>query len=124
MGKKNIRISENEWTIMKVLWNKSPAKAGEIINELSSKDWNHRTIRTMLSRLVKKGALNFEQNGNIYIYTPAISMEECIREESRSFINRVFDGATTPMLAHFVKNTELTKEDIRELKAILRDKEE
>ena len=120
----NIRISDAEWEVMKVVWDRHPITALEVIQRLAGKtEWNHRTIRTMLTRLVKKGALTFEMQGKAYHYRPSVSQEACVRRESRSFLARVFGGATAPMLVHFVKNSDLSAEEIRQLRKILAEKE-
>jgi BlaI family penicillinase repressor len=118
------RISDAEWEVMKVLWEKNPLSANEVVDHLSaSTDWNHRTIRTLLNRLVKKRALGFRIDGKRYLFIPKVSKEECVRYESEGFIARVFNGEASPLLAHFVKQKSLSKSDIQELKRILDDKE-
>jgi BlaI family penicillinase repressor len=124
MAKKFPKISEAEWEVMKVIWDQPPMTAGEIVERLSyQKDWNHRTIKTLLSRLVKKGALVYEAEGNRYLYQAKIRKEDIIRRESQSFLNRVFDGVTVPMLAHFVKTAKMSPDEIQQLKQILAEKE-
>ena len=119
-----INISESEWEVMNVVWQKSPVPASEIIQQLSARnEWHSRTIRTLLDRLVKKGALTIEADGKRYLYEPAISMEACIRHESRSFIDRVFGGEPVSMLLNLVKDTKLTANEIKQLKKILSEKE-
>ncbi len=114
-------ISETEWKIMKVLWAKSPLSAGEILNELQSVDssWHPKTAQTLVGRLVKKGALGFEGKGRSYLYFPMVTEEECVDQESRSFLERVFGGSFKPMLAHFVEHRKLSTKEINELKRIL-----
>lgn len=119
-----LKISDAEWEIMKVLWQNHPITAHEIIEKLEGKqDWNPRTIKTMINRLLKKGAIDHETKGKSYLYSPAVDKAQCIREESKSFMQKIFDGAAAPMLSYFVKNSELSKEEIAELKKILDDKE-
>lgn len=117
------QISDAEWEVMKVIWEKSPITANEVIDELSdSTAWNHRTIRTLLNRLVKKKAVGFRVEGKHYQFFPKVSRECCTREESENFIARVFDGSASPLLAHFVKQKALTNDEIEELKEILAGK--
>jgi BlaI family penicillinase repressor len=119
-----INISESEWEVMNVVWQKSPVPASEIVRQLSARnEWHSRTIRTLLDRLVKKGALTIEQDGKRYLYKPAVSMEACIHHESRSFIDRVFGGEPVSMLLNLVKSTKLTADEIKQLKKILSGKE-
>jgi BlaI family penicillinase repressor len=117
------KISEAEWEVMKVIWEKSPATAQEVIEQLETRmKWNPRTIKTLLGRLVKKGALKFEAQGKSYLYRPGVAMDRCVKDESASFVDRVFGGAAAPMLVHFVKNTNLSPAEIRELRKILEEK--
>ena len=119
-----INISESEWEVMNVVWQKSPIPASEIVQQLSARnEWHSRTIRTLLDRLVKKGALTIEEDGKRYLYSPAIPMAECIHHESRSFIDRVFGGEPVSMLLNLVKNTKLSPDEIKQLKKILSEKE-
>ena len=122
--KKIPTISDAEWEVMNVIWDKLPMTSNEVVERLSkTKDWNHRTIKTMLNRLMKKGALTFEHHGRSYLYSARVSRAACVRNESKSFVERVFDGAPVPMLVDFVRNTDLSPEDINELKQILKEKE-
>jgi BlaI family penicillinase repressor len=119
-GKSSPHIAESEWEVMKVLWKKSPMAAREIIDALASvKDWKPKTVKTLLNRLVNKGAVSFKQEGKNYIYTHAVSQKECARSEAKSFLRRVYDGSPRPMIAAFIEEEKLTPEDIRELKRIL-----
>jgi len=105
---------------MQVLWETAPLMANEVVERLAAKNgWNPRTVKTLLNRLVNKGALRYETEGNRYRYFPTVSREECVRRESRWFLSRVFGGAVGPMLAHFVNETPLTTREIRELRTIL-----
>lgn len=114
------KISESEWQVMKVLWNKSPLTANDIVRKLSKEtSWKRETIRTLINRLVKKKALNFQKKSRQYLYFPIIIESECIMEETKSFLDRVHGGSIEPMLAAFVKNEKLTPEKIVRLKRIL-----
>jgi len=120
------RISDAEWRIMKLLWEESPRTSNDIIELLDDAeevDWNPKTIKTLLNRLVKKGALDYDQEGRSYLYFPRVSESECRREERKSFLHRVYSGSLKPMLAAFIEDEQLTPEDIEELKSILEQKE-
>jgi BlaI family transcriptional regulator, penicillinase repressor len=118
------QISDAEWEVMEVIWSKSPLTANEIVEDLSKeKKWHAQTIRTMLNRLVKKKALNYEQQGKRYLYRPNVSQDKCVAKESRSFLERVFGGATPSMIAYFVKSTKLSSAEVEELKQILNKKD-
>ncbi len=121
--KKVPKISEAEWQVMKLLWGRHPLTANKIVELLSSaKPWKPKTVKTLLNRLVNKKALGYETKGREYHYYPMVSEVECARVESRSFLERVYGGAVTPMLAAFIENGELTTEEIEELKQILERK--
>lgn len=110
---------------MTVVWQDSPVAAAQLVEKLGpKKGWQPRTVRTLLSRLVAKRALRARlEDGLRYLYEPRVSMEECIRRESQSFLNRVFGGAPASMLISLVKETSLTPGEIKELKQILSEKE-
>jgi len=114
------QISDSEWDVMKVIWDAGPLTAGQIVQRLEGQtDWHPRTIKTLLGRLVKKGAVAMEEDGNRYLYRSKVTREACRRYEARSFLSRVFDGAVAPALVHFLKQSDLSKEEIEELKKIL-----
>lgn len=118
------RISEAEWVVMEVVWRQHPITALEVVQQLAHyKQWQDQTIRTMLRRLIRKKALTYKAEGKVYYYEPAVSREQCVRGESRSFLERVFGGAAQPLLVQLVQETRLSTEEIAELKRILRQKE-
>lgn len=116
------RISEAEWQVMKVIWSRPPSSAQEIIEALAgSSEWSAATIKTLLNRLVKKKALTFEKEGKSYRYAAKATEEECQQAETESFLQRVFDGALTPMIAHFVNTRKLSAGEVEELKRLLKE---
>jgi BlaI family transcriptional regulator, penicillinase repressor len=118
------KISDAEWLVMQAIWDKGEATAGEIIEELEPRTgWNHRTIRTLLNRLSKKGAVACQVEGNRYLYRAGVGRSACVRRESRSFVEKVFSGDGASLLVHFARNTRLTADDVEELKRILAEKE-
>ena len=118
------QISDAEWEVMKVLWDRSPLTANEVVGALAGrKDWSPRTIRALLNRLLGKGALSFEAQGKRYLYRPRVAREECARRESQSFLERVFGGQAAPMLAHLVRDADLSPQEIGQLRKLLREKE-
>ena len=122
--KKTIRISEAEWEVMAVAWEQPPVAAQTVAEALAGhKDWTLATVRTLLRRLVNKGALAQEAEGKRYLYTPLVTREECARWESDSFLDRVLGRAPAASLLHLVKKAPLTSDDIKELRRILREKE-
>jgi len=119
------KISETEWEVMKVLWATSPLSAEEIIARLVAQDgeWHPKTAKTLLSRLVKKKALGFDKEGRAYRYRPLVREVDCVKAVSESFLDRVFGGALTPMLAHYVEHKKMSAAEIRELKRLLDERE-
>ena len=117
---RNIQISDAEWEIMKVLWQAPGLTANEVAERLAdTKQWHLKTVRTLLDRLLKKGVLEATVVERLYRYTPLLTRDECVSQASSSCLAKVFDGAFTPMVAHFVKNSPLSKKDRQELERIL-----
>ena len=118
-------ISEAEWKIMKVLWNKAPQPAYDIIQALAGpEDWHPNTVKTMLNRLYQKKALGVKKYKNLYLYYPLVSEDDCVNVLSESFLQRFFGGAIKPLLVHFAKREKLTAADLEELKRMLESKQE
>ncbi len=117
------RISDAEWQVMKVLWAKSPITANEIVDRLSgATSWKPKTIRTLINRLVTKNAIAFDKQGRQYLYYPLLEEEASVRAETQSFISRIRTSTLKPMLAAFLEDENLSKEEIDELKTILDEK--
>ena len=120
MKNKAPKISAAEWDVMKVVWSKNPILASEVIEKVAAgHKWHSKTVRTLLARLVRKGALTFEKHGRAYMYRPLVSEADSIGAESDSFLQRVFGGAISPMLAHFVERRKISESDLRELRRLL-----
>ena len=118
-------LSEAEWEVMKVFWQHSkPMAARDVDAAISgSRDWSIKTVKTLLSRLVAKGALSYQAVGNSYQYEAVVSREIVTREEVRGFVDRVLDGADSTLLAHFIERTQLNDDEIEKLQAILDNKQ-
>lgn len=114
------KISDSEWEIMKIIWQNDSITSTKIINELQEKtNWKSSTIKTLINRLLNKEAISFTKKGKEYYYFSIVSEEECIKEESKSFLSKVFNGSLNSMVVNFVKSQKLTKTEIDELKSIL-----
>ena len=119
-----ISISDAESVVMKVLWQRHPMTADEIVAELvGQQDWQESTIKTLLNRLLKKGALCAEQEGRRYLYSPVLQQEAWQLSESSGMLARLFDGRVAPLVAHFSKHRKLSKKDIAELKRLINEME-
>ncbi|KPV59065.1 beta-lactamase [Paenibacillus sp. A3] len=123
MSNKVPNISEAEWEVMNVLWEKAPQTANEIILSLQEKtDWKPKTVRTLLDRLVQKKVAGVNQNQKLYTFFPLYSQDECRQAETQSFIKRIYGGALKSMLVHFIEEQSLSDDDIKELRFILDNK--
>lgn len=114
------KISEAEYEVMKVIWENFPVSTNEIIEKFENKSqWSPKTIQTLISRLVKKGIITYEKQSRVYIYTPLISENEYINQESKSFLDKFYNGTINSMVLNFIEEDALSDEDIDELKKIL-----
>lgn len=115
------KISNAEWEVMKIIWNNFEITSTNIIQELKDKaQWKPTTVKSLISRLLNKNAIGFKKLGNEYLYFPLVSEEECIKLESKSFVDRVFNGSIKSMLLNFAESKEISEADINELKNILK----
>jgi len=118
------RISDAEWEVMKIVWKRRRCDARQVIDDLaSSESWTPATVKTLLNRLLTKELLRFEKEGKAYFYSATVSEKACRAVETETFLQRVFDGALSPMLAHFVQSRKLRPEEVAELEKLLRKKE-
>lgn len=117
------KISESEWEVMKLLWNKSPLTSEEIIECLSEdNNWTKQTIKTFIIRLNKKGAIGYEKEGRIYKYYPLVSEKECRKYENKSFLQKVYNGSLGILISNFLEEENLSENEIEELERILKEK--
>ncbi|MCJ7685881.1 MAG: BlaI/MecI/CopY family transcriptional regulator [Desulfobacteraceae bacterium] len=120
MKKELPRIADSEWRVMQVLWEHGPQTANDVVKALSDKvKWKPRTIKTLISRLVKKGAVKVTEKGYRYQYSAAVDESECIQSETKSFVRRVYQETMTPALAAFLEDADLSDQEIDELQEIL-----
>jgi len=116
-------LSNAEWEVMKTFWIEGPMAARDVYNALpDGHGWAYKTVKTLLSRLVAKGALDYEQIGNSYLYRPVFSRDQLTSKEVRGFVDRVLDGSLSPILAHFIEKTELSNEELNRLRKLLDQK--
>lgn len=113
------RISEAEWDVLSVLWRLGPLTASQVHAELSGRAWKLNTVRTFLTRLEAKGAVAAGEESEAKKFSARVTRASCVREASQTFLDRVFDGATGPLLVHFAKTKRLTAADLAELQAII-----
>ena len=114
------RIADSEWRVMQVLWDRGPQTANDVVSALSGEvNWKPRTVKTLISRLVKKGAVKVTEEGYRYRYSAAVAESECVHSETKSFVRRVYQGAAKPALAAFLENADLSEREIDDLQKIL-----
>lgn len=119
------RISDAEWTVMKVLWERGASTLGEVVRELEGRlHWKPRTVQSLIRRLTEKGALAVETAGREFRYSPAVDQSQCQLEESRSFLDRVFNGRLTPFVAGLMEREEVSADDLEALREVLCQAEE
>ncbi len=119
----NCKISDAEWVIMKVLWKESPQTTTKIIETLSKEtNWNPKTIHTLIARLVKKNALGIDKNSGQYKYFPLVTKEECMQEETGSFIQKIYEGSIYNLVANFIHDEKISAEEMEDLKKLLDEK--
>ena len=114
------QISEAEYEVMKVVWKYAP-----ITDRLTqTTKWNPKTIHTLIKRLVTKGALSYEKQSRVFVYTPLIREQEYIRQQSHSFLKRYYGGDITAMLSAYLSEDKLSKSEIDTLRSLLLKKTE
>jgi len=114
------QISEAEFEVMKIVWKYAPISTNEITDRLTkTTSWRPKTIQTLIKRLVTKGALTYEKQSRMFVYTPLIDEKEYIGQESRSFLERYYDGDITAMLSTYIENDKLSEAEINTLRSLL-----
>ena len=124
MKREKISISPSEWEVIEVLWGQAPLSASEIFEELKDHTaWNNRTVRSFLDRLEQKKAISKDKKHGVNVYTPLLKREQCLRRESRSFLERFFSGNPVSMMTHFIEKENLSNEQIEKLQKLLETKQ-
>ena len=117
--KNEINISESEWTVMEYLWNNPMVTITEIRKAMSSTGWSDSTIKTLVRRLVSKNAVAINDEAATFRYYPLISQQECRLKETKSFINRVYDGSVSMLVTNLAADSNLTDKETEELLALI-----
>lgn len=117
-----MQISEAESVVMDVLWQRHPLAADDVVAALAdARHWQEATIKTLLNRLLNKGAVTAEKDGRRYLYAPVLKREEWVLGESQGLLERLFDGRVAPLVAHFSQQRKLGRKDIAELRKLLEE---
>ena len=115
-------ITEAESAVMEVLWARNPLAAEEVFEALAgSRDWQEATVKTLLNRLLRKGAVRATRDGRRYSYAPVLQREAWLLGESQGLIERLFDGRVAPLVSHFSKHRKLSRKDIADLRKLLEE---
>lgn len=116
------RISDAEHAVMEALWQRSPQTAAEVCEAVcKQRGWSMPTVKTLLSRLVQKGALATQPDGRRYLYTPMIARSAYVGTESKRLVERLFGGRAAPLLAHLAQAEALSDDDIAEIERLLQE---
>jgi BlaI family penicillinase repressor len=119
-----VELTEAEWEIMKVVWEKQPCTAGTVQEELAAtRDRAYSTVKTMMDRMVEKGFLRIERIRNLQLFSSCVSEIEAKRGEFRRMLQRAFDGALTPMMQFLIEHEGLSKEEASQLRELIRKTE-
>lgn len=114
------QISEAEFEVMKIIWKYAPINTNEITDQLvQTTTWSPKTIQTLIKRLVNKGALSYEKQGRVFVYTPLVKENEYIGQESNSFLKRFYNGDITAMISAYIENDKLSEKEIEDLRSLL-----
>lgn len=115
-------ISESEAVVMEVLWQRHPLGADEVVAVLAERsDWAEATVKTLLNRLMNKGAIRAERDGRRYLYSPVLEREAWVAQQSEGFVERLFGGRVAPLVAHFSERGKLSQADIAELRRLVEE---
>ena len=121
---KKLTVTQTEWSIMELLW-EAPRTLMELVNTLGETlCWSKSTVTTMVRRMTEKGLVDYDTDGRTKLFRPAVSRENVVAQETDSLLNRAYRGSLGLMLSTMVNHKRLSKADIDELYAILRQAEE
>lgn len=115
-----VELTEAEWEIMKVVWEKQPCTAGTVQEMLvKSRDWAYSTVKTTMDRMAEKGFLTIERFRNLQLFKSCISEVDAKRGEFRKMLKRAFDGALTPMMQFLIEHEGLSKKEASQLRKLV-----
>lgn len=117
------QISEAEFEVMKIVWKYAPISTRDITEKLlQTTNWSPKTIQTLIKRLVTKGALTYEKQSRMFIYSPVVKENEYIGQESNSFLKRYYNGDITAMVSAYIENDRLSESELDTLRSLLSQK--
>jgi len=117
-----VSISKAESVVMAVIWRSNPIATDDILAALKQHEkWQEATVKTLLNRLLKKGAISAKKDNRRYLYSPRLQREQWLAAESKGFLDRLFDGRVAPLVSHFSQQKKLSKRDIADLKRLIEE---
>jgi BlaI family penicillinase repressor len=123
MTTKQYELTEAEWDIIQVVWEREPCAAPEVQEELvARKKWTYSTVKTLMDRMVAKGLLTTERIRNLILYRAAIRRQDAQRGELMRTVKRAFGGAFTPMMQFMLESDALSQEELQELQGMIQKK--
>jgi BlaI family penicillinase repressor len=121
-GKQSVSISEAESVVMQVFWARGDLPTEDVVAALESHGkWQEATVKTLLNRLLKKGALRARKDNRRYVYSPVLTRDEWLATESHGFIDRLFGGRVAPLVSYFSQQKKLSKKDLEDLKRLIKE---
>jgi BlaI family penicillinase repressor len=123
MPKKEIELTEAEWTIIKAIWDNEPCTAPAIQQELARQTaWTYSTVRTLMDRMVAKGLLAAKKERNVTLYSSTVTRAQAQRGELLYALKNAFNGALTPMVQCLIESGELDAEELAQLESLIQAK--
>ncbi|HNS19622.1 MAG TPA: BlaI/MecI/CopY family transcriptional regulator [Sedimentisphaerales bacterium] len=123
MATKDRELTEAEWEIIQVVWERQPCAAPTVQEELAGrKKWTYSTVKTLMDRMVAKGLLTTERIRNLMLYRSAISRQDAQRGELMRAVTRAFGGAFTPMMQFMLDSDALSRKELDDLESLIRKK--
>ena len=115
-----MKIAAAESQILEALWRRSPLTFDEIVAEVGAANgWAATTVRTLVTRLLRKKAIAGAKEQGGYVYRPRLARTDYVRSESQSFLDRLFDGEVTPLVASLAEHRSLSRADLQKLEALI-----
>jgi len=115
-----VPITAAESRVMEALWSAGPLTPDEIVQAVSgAQNWGPATVKTLITRLLRKKALVSEREGGRTRYRPLVSRAEFLQSESQSLLDRLFDGQLAPLVAHYAKHRPLSADEVARLKQLI-----
>ena len=115
-----MRVSSAEGIVMEALWRRQPQSAEDVAGDVAAaQGWTEATVKSLLNRLLSKGAIAAEKDGRRYLYRPLLAREDYVTSESSNLIDRLFEGRVSSLVTHFSEREKLSADDIAEPKRLI-----